>query len=141
MEFDVKKKKILEVLANHKLAVIATVDNNNPEAALIGFNYFDNLELTFGTFESFRKYKNLKANPHAAFVIGWNDSVTVQYEGIVKELHGTELKECQDKYLEKYPTAAKYIHNSRERFFKVTPTWIRYTNLSVQPEEILEIKY
>ncbi len=136
-----KKQKIIDVFKKHRLAVIATVGENKPEAALIGFNYLDNLELTFGTFESFRKYKNLKSNHHAAFVIGWTEDETVQYEGIVKELKGTELKEYQDKYLEKYPSAAKYIHNSQERFFKVTPVWIRYTNLSEQPEEVLEVKF
>lgn len=141
MEFEVKKQKILEVMDKHKLCVISTVAFDKPEAALIGFKHTDNLELMFGTFVTFRKYNNLKNNPHVAFVIGWNDSTTVQYEGFAKELQGTELAEYQEKYLQKFPQAKKYISNSEERFFKARPTWIRYTDLSGAKEEIIEIKF
>ena len=141
MEFEVKKRKILDVMDAHKLAVISTVAFDKPEAALIGFKHTDNLELMFGTFVSFRKYNNIKNNPHVAFVIGWQDSKTVQYEGRAEELKGGELEEYKEKYLNKFPSARKYLTNSEERFFKVTPSWIRYTSLADQPEEVTEIKF
>ncbi len=141
MEFETKKKKIFDVLNSHKLAVISTVGFDKPEAALIGFNHNLNLELMFGTFTSFRKYNNLKNNPSVAFVIGWNNSTTVQYEGKAEELKGSELEDYQEQYLQKFPKARKYLTNSEERFFKVTPTWIRYTDLSGPTEEIIEIKF
>jgi general stress protein 26 len=141
MEFEVKKRKILDVMSKHKLAVISTVAFNKPEAALIGFNHTADLQLMFGTFISFRKYNNIKNNPHVAFVIGWQDSITVQYEGKAEELKDAELAEYKEKYLEKFPNARKYINNSEERFFKVTPTWLRYTDLSGPTEEVIEIKF
>ncbi len=141
MEFDIKKRKILEVMDAHKLAVVSTVAFDKPEAALIGFKHTEDLELIFGTFTSFRKYNNIKNNPHVAFVIGWQDSVTVQYEGLAEELRGAELEDYKEKYLDKFPSARKYLTNSEERFFKVTPAWIRYTSLAVQPEEVIEIKF
>ena len=128
-------------MSKHKLAVISTVAFDKPEAALIGFNNTPDLLLMFGTFTSFRKYNNIKNNPHVAFVIGWEDSITVQYEGLAEELKGAELGEYQELYLQKYPKAKKYIFNSEERFFKVTPTWIRYTDLSGLTEEVIEIKF
>lgn len=142
MEFEVKKQKIFDVLKKHRLGVISTVTaEGKPESALIGFNFFENFELTFGTFQTFRKYKNIKHNPHIAFVIGWDDDMTVQYEGTAYELTVEELEKYQGKYLEKYPGAKKFISNSEERFFKVVPDWIRFTNLSEQPEEVFEIKF
>ena len=142
MDFEVKRQKILEVFSQHSLAVIATADKHGkPESALVGFNHLHSLEIIFGTFLTFRKYKNLLSNPQVAFVIGWDHQVTVQVEGAVYELSGTELTEMQEKYLEKYPKAHKYLHHSEERLFKVSPSWLRYTNLSSQPEEIFEIKF
>jgi len=142
MEFEVKKQKILDVMQKHRLAVISTVTSSNrPEAALIGYNHLETLELVFRTFTSFRKYKNVLENPHVAFVIGWDDNITVQYEGVAQELRGSELYELQKKYLGKFNADKKHISNSEERFFIVKPTWIRYTNLSDQPEEILEVKF
>ncbi|MEP6741874.1 MAG: pyridoxamine 5'-phosphate oxidase family protein [bacterium] len=39
-----------------------------------------------------RKCKNLRLNPNIAFVIGWDEEITLQYEGKAEEPKGSELE-------------------------------------------------
>ncbi len=136
------KQLIRDFLQTQLLAVIATVDekNNKPEAALVGFSETDHLEIIFGTFNDTRKFKNLQTNPHVSFVIS-SDMVTVQYEGVAKMAEGTEIEEYRDIHLTKNPRAQKVSHHLKQQFFKVTPTWIRYTNVSTKPPQIFEVTF
>jgi general stress protein 26 len=138
-----EKAKILEVLESHQLGVISTVsEQNKPEAALVGFAVLpETLEIIFGTFETFRKYKNLQSNKNAAFVIGWDNKKTVQVEGEAKELVGEEMQSMMEIYVKKFPSSKKYLDNSEEKFFKIIPSWMRFRNLDEHPEEMFEINF
>jgi hypothetical protein len=76
-----------------------------------------------------------------ALVIGWDKGKTVQYEGTAEELSGAELEECIRIHLAKIPSAAKYVGQDEEVFFKVKPRWIKFSDLSRDPWDILEIKF
>ena len=71
-------------------------------------NFFDDLELIFDTFTSSRKYKNLQKNNNVSFVIGWDDNITVQYEGIAQEVKGEEAEKYKQIYWEKNPEAKRW---------------------------------
>src|SRR3989338_6370780 len=43
--------------------------------------------------------------------------------------------------LPKIPSAAKYVRESHEAFFKIQPSWIRYSDLSVDPWHVCEINF
>lgn len=130
-----KKKDLLTFLHANKHAVIATVGGKKPEAALIGFGETENLELVFGTSKKSRKYKNLKKNPAASFVIGLGEeNITVQYEGRATELDQAGIKKYAPRYYRKNPEAKEYAHLPDQSYWKVTPTWIRYTNLVGEKE-------
>lgn len=92
----------------------------------------ENLELFFGTFQNERKYKNLKKNPHVSFVIGWDDKIhtTLQYEGVAHELKRDDLETARQYFLKKPGNinTEEFLYHPKFRFFKVTPTWIRYSN-------------
>jgi uncharacterized pyridoxamine 5'-phosphate oxidase family protein len=134
------KKKIFEFLKQLKIGVISTVDQHGkPESAVVGFGVMDNLELFFGTNISTRKYKNVKENPNISFVIGWDEGITVQYEGVASEFADDQVEQYKEAYFQKNPTAKKFANNPGQTYFKVSPTWIRYTDLS-NPEGIFEIK-
>lgn len=140
MNEEEKKQKILEFIKKHIIAVISTIDlRGKPEAAVIEFSEKDNLEVIFDTFLTYRKYKNIKANPNVALVIGWDQDITVQYEGEAIELEEPELAECRAVHLTKLPKAAKFVNLEQTRYFKVIPKWIRYSDLSVNPWEVFEI--
>lgn len=137
-----RKQFILAFIKKHKLAVISTVNkNNNPESAVIEFGQTDSLELIFDTFSSYRKYKNIQHKPRVSFVIGWDEDITVQYEGTAVELKGEKSKTYKKIFLKKHPDAKKWENFKQTRYFKVTPTWIRYSDLRKYPWDVVEVRF
>ena len=136
------KKLISDFIKKHNLAVLATVDSEGkPEAAVIKFSVRDELNLIFDTSNRFRKYENLKNNRNAAVVIGWDQNITVQYEGITYELSGEELAECKVAHVAKFPDFAKFADADETRYFKINPIWIRYSDFTVWPWKIYEVDF
>jgi len=133
-----QKQKVLDFLKTQKEMVIATESNSIPEAALMGFCEYDNLNLMFGTDTTTRKFQNIQNNSRVAIVFGHSDGITVQYEGIVSIIIGTEIEEYKKKYFEKQPQAKKYETDPNQVYLKVMPIWIRYTDYNKEPEEIFE---
>ena len=130
MEIEEKKRKILDFIKTKNLAVMSTVSPDGlPEAAVIGISEMDDLLLIFGTFNTYRKYTNLKNNPKVAFVIGWDD-ITVQYEGVAEELIGGRKNTAKSIHLKKLPTSKKFSELKEQCYFLVKPTWIKYTDYS-----------
>lgn len=139
-----KKQIISDYIASRILGVVATVnDKGNPEAALVAITEASDLELIFGTNNTARKYQNLKNNAHVAITVGddVDEAITVQYEGIAEELSGKALDYCRDLHVRKNPRSKKYAYLDGQRFFKVKPTWIRYTDLGSNPRVEFEIKF
>ena len=137
------KDEVLAFIKTKQHAVISTYTSNQPpEAALIGFGETDKLELIFGTYKTSKKYKNLKKNDKVAFVIGWDeDFITVQYEGIAVELKESEIKKYVSLYHKKVPGAVAYLLHPEQTYWKVKPTWIRYSDLSGDEEKIYEYTF
>ncbi len=137
-----KKQEVLNFIKSNEHAVISTCRDNKPEAALIGFGETDDFELIFGTHSSSRKYQNLKENIMVAFVIGWKeDSITVQYEGRAVEIFGEELERYVNKYHQKVPSAVVHKNHPDQTYFKVQPTWMRYSDLSGKEERVFEFHF
>lgn len=136
-----KKQIIREFISQQKLAVLSTINvQGNPQSAVLEFGDTDELELIFDTFRTARKYGNLQKNKNVSVVIGWDDNITVQYEGRAKELQGGELEKYKKEYFRKNPKAKRW-ETKGVTYFKVTPTWIRYSDLNKNPWEIFEITF
>ncbi len=136
------KELILDFIKNEKLAVISTVGiDNKPESAVIGFGQSDKLELVFDTYNTSRKYKNLMTNKNVSFVIGWDEAITVQYEGIAEELEGEEKKRFQMLRWEKDPKSERWATREGITYFKVIPKWIRISDLKRNPWDINEVSF
>ncbi len=129
-----------EFLKTQRFAVVATIFDGEPQAATVAFSARYDFEIIFGTYYTTRKYRNLKQNPKVAVVVGWDESVTVQMEGSAEELHGELLEECKRIHVEKNPSSAVYANMEENRYFKVQPNWVRYTDISALPEFVVEIK-
>lgn len=138
-----QKTKLLDFLSRQELAVISTVAKGKPEGAVIAFVEKDDLSVIFGTFRTTRKYLNLLADPYAALTIGWSNEtrITVQYEGVAHELTGNEAKIAGRALSKKNERSKKYLDLPDQRYFKITPTWIRYSNFSAVPDEIFEVSF
>jgi uncharacterized pyridoxamine 5'-phosphate oxidase family protein len=136
------KEKVLRFMRGQLMGVVATINSNanKPESATVAFSETENLEIIFGTFNTTRKYRNLKNNANVSFVITL-DNVTVQYEGIASGLSGKDLEDARNIHLAKNPGSHKYAFNPIQAFVKVSPSWLRYSDLSRDPEEIFEINF
>ena len=87
------KEQLFRYIAEHDLAVLASLSPaNDPQAALMGIAVSAELEIIFDTLTTSRKYQNIILNPRVAFVIGWENEITVQYEGKAEELREPALQ-------------------------------------------------
>ena len=137
-----QKQIVWDFIRKHSLGVLATTNaKGNPEAAVIEFSERESFELIFDTFAIYRKYENIRKNPNVAVVIGWDENITVQYEGTALELSGKELKECQKIHIAKLPDSAKFMSMMGVTYFKTIPKWIRYSDLTVFPWRIFELEF
>lgn len=130
-------------LRNERIAVIATVSpQGKAQSALIGVAATEDLELVFDTLNTSRKYKNLKHNPNASLVIGCTESgLTLQYEGVARELEGDELEKYRQVYFARWPDGPSRLKWEGITYFAVKPTWIRYCNYAVEPPVLSEFEF
>ena len=123
-----------------KLAVVATVAAGGvPQAAVVGFAVTDDLEVVFDTLTTTRKYRNALVEPRVAAVIGWDDEVTVQLEGVVDFPAGAELERIRDCYFAVYPDGRERLTWPGIVHARLRPAWIRYSDFRRTPPRIVEI--
>ncbi|MBI3255797.1 MAG: pyridoxamine 5'-phosphate oxidase family protein [Candidatus Andersenbacteria bacterium] len=137
-------QKVLDYISTQMLGVISYINTSGkPQAALVGITETPDLKLIFGTDKTSRKYQNLLKNPHVALVIGTDRevSITVQYEGVAKELTGKELDQARDLHLKKNPNSKKFAFKESQTFFMVKPTWVRFSAMAQNPPEMFEISF
>lgn len=135
------KDIVYQFINQQKLGVVATIGQiNEPQAALVGIAVSKSLEIIFDTVRASRKYKNILQSPKIAIVIGWEEEITVQYEGLAEVLGEDSLADnLKEVYYQTYP-------EGRERantwpglvHIKVTPHWIRFSKFN-EPAVITEI--
>lgn len=134
---------VFEFLNLHRYAVQATcASGGQPQAALVGFAANERLELFFDSFDSTRKVANLKRDPRIAWVIGGyttGDERSVQYEGVVTTPVGAQLEEFKQRYFAVHPDGLRRSRLAGITYFVVRPTWIRYTDLNVNPPQVMTI--
>ncbi|HET9850806.1 MAG TPA: pyridoxamine 5'-phosphate oxidase family protein [Candidatus Saccharimonadales bacterium] len=135
------KGDILEFLKSHNLAVVATVDGDKPQAAVVEFGQLDDLTVIIDTLKTSRKYQNWRANPKTAVVIGWDEDKTLQLDGMATELSGAELERAKQAYFTKNPRAKKWADRPEIAYFAIKPSWLRYSDVSKRPWQIEEFKF
>jgi hypothetical protein len=135
-------KSLLEFLRQHRLTVQSSVSSvGAPQAAVVGYGITDDFEIIFDTLDSTRKARNLGQNSQIALVIGGLNSgeeKTVQYEGIADIPTGAELERLKPFYYKAWPDGPSRLSWTGLIYVRVKPTWIRYSNFSADPPEIVE---
>ena len=135
-----QREQLIQFLREHKLAVQASVAaDGTPQAAVVGIAVSDQLEIIFDTLESTRKYRNLRAHPRIALVVGWDHEITAQIEGIVDFPTGAELQRIRDVYFVPYPDGRERLAWPGITHARVRPTWIRYSDFTREPPLIVEL--
>jgi pyridoxine/pyridoxamine 5'-phosphate oxidase len=142
-----EKKIVQDFLATQQLATISTIgaDGGRPQAAVIAFAELDgDLEIVFQTFQGTRKYNNIAKDPSVALVIGWSleTYITVQYEGEAVAIAQDKAHEYHEAFLRKdSPSSAMFLDNPKVRFYKIKPTWIRYSDFGCVGSRVFEYSF
>lgn len=135
------RRELLAFLRSHPLAAQSSVSPlGNPQAAVVGFVVNDQLELFFDTFATSRKCHNLRANGHVALVVGWDleEACTLQIEGQADEPASVELAEFKKLYFEKFPDGVARQALPDITYFRVRPTWARFSDFRSPEPTIVE---
>lgn len=128
--------ELLAFLHKHRLAVVSTIHDGAPQAAVVGIAVTDDLEIIFDTLTTSRKYNNLRSDPRAALVIGWDAEQTVQVEGVAAFPTGAELAACKQVYFATWPDGPERETWPNIGYVRVRPKWARYSDFGVVPARI-----
>lgn len=135
-----QRSELVQFLRKYKLAVQASVaPNGAAQAAVVGFAVSDGLEIVFDTTEDTRKYRNLRADPRIALVIGWDDERTAQIEGVADFPAGAELDRIRECYFAAWPDGRERLAWPGITHVRVRPTWVRYSDFTMAPPRIVEL--
>jgi pyridoxine/pyridoxamine 5'-phosphate oxidase len=138
----ITRAELLAFMRAEPYAVQASVSTSGaPQAAVVGIVVTDQFEIFFDTLSTSRKAQNLRHNPTVAFVIGpttRGSECTVQLEGAADEPTGAELERLLNLYFAAFPDGRERQAWPSITYFRVTPTWLRYSDYSVAPPQIVE---
>jgi len=136
------KSKLLEFLSSCRLGVLSTIGpQGEPQSALVGIAVTPEFEIVFDTVSRSRKFANLTRDPRAAFVIGWQGEITVQFEGIAKQISSTELSQYHEIYFGAFPDGPARLKWEGITYHVVAPKWIRYSDFNQSPPLIEEFLF
>jgi hypothetical protein len=136
-----KRSDLLEFMRREKHAVQASTGPDGPQAAVVGIVVSDDFEIFFDTLDTTRKAQNLRRDPTAAFVVGGSgreDERTVQYQGIADEPAALELARLKQLYFSRFPDGPSRESWKGITYFRVRPTWLRFSDYSREPPLIVE---
>ena len=133
------RAELLAFLRMHRLAVVSTIHDGAPQAAVVGVAISDDLEIIFDTLTTSRKYQNLRADPHAALVIGWHAEQTAQVEGVADFPTGTELYACKRVYFAAWPDGPERETWPNIGYVRVLPRWVRFSDFGTVRVRIEEM--
>jgi pyridoxine/pyridoxamine 5'-phosphate oxidase len=122
-------EQIFDIARSKRYLVVCTVNEaGGPEAALMGFALTQANEVVFDTLSTSRKAVNLARNPAAALVIGWDENVSLQIEGVVRRPVGDDLASAKAAYFREWPDGRARETWPNIAYVVVRPKWIRYSN-------------
>jgi pyridoxine/pyridoxamine 5'-phosphate oxidase len=127
-------EQIFNIARSKRYLIVSTVNESGaPEAALMGFALTQANEVVFDTLSTSRKAVNLARNPAAALVIGWDDNVSLQIEGVARRPVGDDLASAKAAYFRQGPDGRARENWSDIAYLVVQPKWIRYSNYAGAP--------
>ncbi|HZZ23253.1 MAG TPA: pyridoxamine 5'-phosphate oxidase family protein [Roseiarcus sp.] len=127
-------EEVFDIARRKRFVVVSTVDEAGaPEAALMGFALTQAKEVVFDTLSTSRKVVNLARNPAAALVIGWDDNISLQIEGLARRPTGDDLASAKAAYFREWPDGRARENWPNIAYVVVRPKWVRYSNYSGAP--------
>jgi general stress protein 26 len=135
------KPYVKDFIARHRYGVLSSIAApGRPQSALVGIAVSPELEIYFDTVDTSRKVANLRHDPNASFVIGWENEQTLQFEGVADEPKGDELAALKRIYFEAWPDGPDREKWKGITYFRVRPRWLRFSSY-VDPQLIEEMTF
>jgi hypothetical protein len=136
----VTRSELIAWLRTQPFAVVSTTHGDGrAQAAVVGVAVTDALELVFDTLTTSRKYENLRRDGRCA-VVAWRDAETIQLEGIADEPVGDERTRLVAHYLAAFPDGRARAELPTIAYFRIRPSWMRWSDFSTEPPRIEEIE-
>ncbi|MBN2244289.1 MAG: pyridoxamine 5'-phosphate oxidase family protein [Candidatus Aminicenantes bacterium] len=119
---------IKDLLNSQKLAVLATLTEDQPYENLVAFVATEDLQhLIFATAQYTRKFANIKANPKVSLLIDNRSNVEVDFHmgvavtalGEAEEISIPERQNILNFYLKKHPYLENFVTAPSCSFFRV----------------------
>jgi len=134
------KLSVLAFVKKNSFCVLSTATlSGKPESAVMSYTTKDDFTILISTETTTRKYPNILANPQASVVIGGlNSDPSAQLDGQIKVLQGPSADEAKTIILSVHPDMAAYVNTPNTKFLAFTPVWLRYSDFSQNPPEIVE---
>jgi pyridoxine/pyridoxamine 5'-phosphate oxidase len=127
-------EEVFDIIKRKRYLVVSTVNQSGaPESALMGFALTRGNEFVFDTLSTSRKAVNLARGPGAALVVGWDDNISLQIEGLARRPVGDDLADAKAAYFRAWPDGQARESWPEIAYFVVRPKWIRYSNYSGAP--------
>jgi pyridoxine/pyridoxamine 5'-phosphate oxidase len=127
-------EQIFNIARSKRYLIVSTVNESGaPEAALMGFALTQANEVVFDTLSTSRKAVNLARNPAAALVIGWDENISLQIEGVARRPVGDDFENAKAAYFRDWPDGRARETWPNIAYVVVQPKWIRYSNYSGAP--------
>ena len=134
-------EEVFDIARRKRFLVVSSVgESGAPESALMGFALTPANEVVFDTMSTSRKAVNLARNPRAALVIGWEDEVSLQIEGVARLPVGDDLASAKAAYFHAWPDGRARESWPDIAYVVVQPKWIRYSNYAAGPPVVEEFR-
>lgn len=132
-------RDLLTFVRRHPFAAVATVNpSGGPQVAIVRFVATPQFEIVFDTTEATRKARNLRQNPKVAIAIGWDESQSIQIEGLVDEPGDRELDRIKEIYSQTYPEFFRARQRAKGLIYcRVRPNWMCYSDFRQNPASIV----
>ena len=139
----IERSTLLAFMQQELYAVQASVnDDGAPQAAIVGVLVSEQFEVFFDTLANSRKTSNLRRRPRAAMVLGpaaTGSARTVQVEGLADEPTGDDLARLLQLYFARFPDGRERQRLPGITYWRIRPTWIRFSDFSKDPPQIVEV--
>lgn len=136
----IDKNMILSILKRNKYCVLATASSTaKTQLAVVSYTVTDDFTILMSTNPHTRKTANIATNNQASIVIGGTDgSVEIQIDGQIRFLEEPQATQSRNTILTIHPELKDYISDTN-KIIEFKPIWLRYSDFTVRPPEILEI--
>lgn len=123
------REELVAFVRRRGQAVLATQGPDGaPQATSIGIAITDDAEIIFDLSIHSREHQNLQSSPVVALVIGADDDVTLQCEGVADVLVGVDRDRCLRVYFQQQPSGRDRAQATYITYVRVRPGQLRLSD-------------